>query len=82
MSWHSRDWLIMMPRAVSVELKALCLLTHGAVHLLMIQAMGRTPLSEVSPKKTLEGAACGLSASVAVSVVLARLFQWPTSISR
>lgn len=44
------------------------------------RAMGRTPLSEVSPKKTLEGAAFGLSSSVAVSVVLARVFQWPTSI--
>nr|PNR52436.1 hypothetical protein PHYPA_008810 [Physcomitrium patens] len=45
------------------------------------RALGRTPLSEVSPKKTLEGAACGLSASVAVSVVLGLLFQWPMSSS-
>lgn len=49
---------------------------------LLYQALGRTPLSEVSPKKTLEGAACGLSASVAVSVVLGLLFQWPMSSSR
>lgn len=46
------------------------------------QALGRTPLNEVSPKKTLEGAAVGLSASVAVAVLLARLLQWPTSIPR
>lgn len=55
----------------------LCLLP-----VLLYQAMGRTPLSEVSPKKTLEGAACGLSSSIAVSVVLARVFQWPMSIPR
>lgn len=36
----------------------------------------------MSPKKTLEGAAVGLSASVAVAVLLARLLQWPTSIPR
>lgn len=46
------------------------------------QALGRTPLNEVSPKKTLEGAAVGLSTSVAVAVLLAHLLQWPTSIPR
>eukprot|EP00249_Psilotum_nudum_P017001 c26101_g1_i1 orf=139-1599(+) len=41
---------------------------------------GKTPLSILSPKKTFEGAGVGLSAAVAVSVLLARLFQWPSSL--
>ncbi|KAL2636096.1 hypothetical protein R1flu_007575 [Riccia fluitans] len=44
------------------------------------KAFGRTPLIAISPKKTLEGAAVGLSASVAVTILLSKLFQWPSSI--
>ncbi|CAM6030827.1 unnamed protein product [Sphagnum balticum] len=45
------------------------------------RALGRTPLNEVSPKKTLEGAAVGLSSAVTVAVVLAHLLQWPLSLT-
>jgi len=48
----------------------------------LFQALGRTPLSEASPKKTLEGAAVGLSSAVTVAVVLAHWFQWPLSFTR
>eukprot|EP01018_Ginkgo_biloba_P037365 Gb_13153 [translate_table: standard] len=41
---------------------------------------GRTPLTDVSPKKTLEGAFAGLSASVAVTIILSKFFCWPTSL--
>uniref|UniRef100_A0A0C9RZ20 Phosphatidate cytidylyltransferase n=1 Tax=Wollemia nobilis TaxID=56998 RepID=A0A0C9RZ20_9CONI len=41
---------------------------------------GRTPLSNVSPKKTWEGAFAGLSSSVAVTIVLSNIFSWPTSL--
>ncbi|KAL3684162.1 hypothetical protein R1sor_002184 [Riccia sorocarpa] len=44
------------------------------------KAFGRTPLIAVSPKKTLEGAAVGLSATIGVTILLSKLFQWPSSI--
>lgn len=44
------------------------------------RAFGKTPLNEVSPKKTIEGAIVGLSSSVAVAVTLAHFLQWPTSL--
>jgi len=40
---------------------------------------GRTPLTVVSPKKTLEGAFAGFGASVAVTIILSKVFNWPTS---
>jgi dolichol kinase len=49
---------------------------------LLCQAFGKTPLNEVSPKKTIEGAIVGLSSSVAVAVTLAHFLQWPTSLFR
>lgn len=39
--------------------------------------MGKTPLSGISPNKTVEGAAGGLSFSVLTAVVLSRLLGWP-----
>lgn len=43
------------------------------------KTFGRTPLTVVSPKKTLEGAFAGFSASVAVTIILSKVFNWPTS---
>lgn len=43
------------------------------------KTFGRTPLTVVSPKKTLEGAFAGFSASVAVTILLSKVFNWPTS---
>lgn len=42
--------------------------------------LGRTPLSNVSPKKTLEGAVFGLSSAVFITVLLSKLLCWPPSI--
>ncbi|EFJ29916.1 hypothetical protein SELMODRAFT_270747 [Selaginella moellendorffii] len=42
--------------------------------------LGRTPLSDVSPKKTFEGAAVGLTSAIAVTILLSKLLQWPSSI--
>lgn len=42
--------------------------------------LGRTPLTNVSPKKTLEGAVFGLSSAVLVAVLLSKLLCWPPSI--
>jgi phosphatidate cytidylyltransferase len=41
------------------------------------KALGRTQLSAVSPKKTVEGAAGGLLCSVATALGCFRLFAWP-----
>ncbi|KAL3649442.1 Phosphatidate cytidylyltransferase 5, chloroplastic [Castilleja foliolosa] len=44
------------------------------------KAFGRTPLTIVSPKKTWEGAVAGLGGCIAISVLLAKILCWPTSI--
>ncbi|XP_028080701.1 phosphatidate cytidylyltransferase 4, chloroplastic-like isoform X3 [Camellia sinensis] len=43
------------------------------------KAFGRTPLTNISPKKTWEGAAAGLAGCIATSVILSRILSWPTS---
>ena len=45
----------------------------------LMQAIGRTPLTSISPKKTWEGAIVGLGGCVATSVVLSKIFSWPSS---
>nr|XP_043621202.1 phosphatidate cytidylyltransferase 4, chloroplastic-like [Erigeron canadensis] len=44
------------------------------------KAFGRTPLTRISPKKTWEGAIAGLAGCIATSVLLSKIFSWPTSI--
>lgn len=51
-------------------------------YLLKLQAFGRTPLTDISPKKTWEGAIAGLAGCIATSVVLSKIFCWPTSLLR
>ncbi|XP_057980363.1 phosphatidate cytidylyltransferase 5, chloroplastic-like isoform X2 [Malania oleifera] len=46
------------------------------------KAFGRTPLTNVSPKKTWEGAIAGLGGCIATSVLLSKIFSWPTSLPR
>ncbi|CAN4125872.1 unnamed protein product [Withania somnifera] len=43
------------------------------------KAFGRTPLTNISPKKTWEGALAGLGGCIAISVVLSKTFCWPSS---
>ncbi|XP_076933623.1 phosphatidate cytidylyltransferase 4, chloroplastic-like [Bidens hawaiensis] len=44
------------------------------------KAFGRTPLTSISPKKTWEGAIVGLTGCILTSVLLSKLFSWPTSV--
>uniref|UniRef100_A0A5B6YND1 phosphatidate cytidylyltransferase n=1 Tax=Davidia involucrata TaxID=16924 RepID=A0A5B6YND1_DAVIN len=44
------------------------------------KAFGRTPLTNISPKKTWEGAIAGLGGCIATSVLLSRILCWPTSL--
>ncbi|KAK9056269.1 hypothetical protein SSX86_027359 [Deinandra increscens subsp. villosa] len=43
------------------------------------KAFGRIPLTSISPKKTWEGAIAGLAGCIATSVLLSKIFSWPTS---
>uniref|UniRef100_A0A5B6YMN8 Phosphatidate cytidylyltransferase n=1 Tax=Davidia involucrata TaxID=16924 RepID=A0A5B6YMN8_DAVIN len=44
------------------------------------KAFGRTPLTNISPKKTWEGVLAGLGGCIATSVLLSRILCWPTSL--
>ncbi|PKI70214.1 hypothetical protein CRG98_009406 [Punica granatum] len=44
------------------------------------KAFGRTPLTNISPKKTWEGTIVGLGGCIATSVILSKIFNWPTSV--
>ncbi|KAM7512118.1 hypothetical protein LguiB_010993 [Lonicera macranthoides] len=42
------------------------------------KAFGRTPLTNISPKKTWEGALAGLGGCIATAVLLSKLLCWPS----
>ncbi|KAK3195056.1 hypothetical protein Dsin_026366 [Dipteronia sinensis] len=44
------------------------------------KAFGRTQLTSISPKKTWEGTVVGLGGCIATTVVLSKIFHWPTSL--
>ncbi|KAA3458731.1 cdsA [Gossypium australe] len=44
------------------------------------KAIGKTPLTNISPKKTWEGAIVGLGGCIATSVVLSKILSWPASL--
>ncbi|KAF8677155.1 hypothetical protein HU200_046627 [Digitaria exilis] len=44
------------------------------------RAFGRTPLTNISPKKTLEGALAGLGGCVLTTVLLSTVLRWPRSL--
>uniref|UniRef100_A0A0A0KFQ2 Phosphatidate cytidylyltransferase n=1 Tax=Cucumis sativus TaxID=3659 RepID=A0A0A0KFQ2_CUCSA len=46
------------------------------------KAFGKTPLTNVSPKKTWEGTIMGLGGCIATSVILSKILSWPSSMIR
>uniref|UniRef100_A0A7N0UZA9 Phosphatidate cytidylyltransferase n=1 Tax=Kalanchoe fedtschenkoi TaxID=63787 RepID=A0A7N0UZA9_KALFE len=56
-----------------------CIIAADSFAFLGGKTFGRTPLTNISPKKTWEGAIAGLGGCVATSALLSRLFAWPTS---
>ncbi|KAJ8498191.1 hypothetical protein OPV22_008743 [Ensete ventricosum] len=44
------------------------------------RAFGRTPLTSISPKKTLEGAFAGLTGCTLTAVLLSKILCWPTTL--
>lgn len=74
------------PSAVTVGLAAtftslLCIIAADTGAYFCGRAFGATPLNAVSPKKTVEGAAGGLVAAVAVALALRSALGWPTTSS-
>ncbi|KAL1370233.1 hypothetical protein HN51_000525 [Arachis hypogaea] len=45
------------------------------------KVFGRTPLTNISPKKTWEGTIIGFCGCIVTSVVLSKIFSWPMSLS-
>ncbi|AQK60850.1 Phosphatidate cytidylyltransferase [Zea mays] len=50
------------------------------IYSVFCQAFGRTPLTNISPKKTLEGALAGLAGCVLTTVLLSTALRWPRSL--
>ncbi|KAI9078850.1 hypothetical protein K1719_039191 [Acacia pycnantha] len=44
------------------------------------KTFGRTPLTSISPKKTWEGTIIGFCGCILTSVILSKVFSWPTSL--
>ncbi|XP_043717156.1 phosphatidate cytidylyltransferase 4, chloroplastic-like isoform X2 [Telopea speciosissima] len=44
------------------------------------KTFGRTPLTNISPKKTWEGAIAGLAGCIATALILSKILHWPTSL--
>ncbi len=61
--------------ATLLAFACICAADIGAY--LVGRSLGRTPLSNISPKKTVEGAVSGLIASILVAVTGAALLAWP-----
>ena len=54
-----------------------CVIAADTGAYFMGKSFGRTQLTEISPKKTVEGAAGGLACSIVVALAFHRLLQWP-----
>ncbi len=61
--------------ATMLAFACICAADIGAY--LVGRSLGRTPLSNISPKKTVEGAIFGMVASIGVGMLGAALLHWP-----
>jgi phosphatidate cytidylyltransferase len=67
-----------LPTGLTVTLLAFsCIWAADIGAYLVGRSFGRTPLSNISPKKTVEGAIFGILGSIAVAIAGAWLLQWP-----
>jgi phosphatidate cytidylyltransferase len=77
--WAS-DWLNLksLPQGLTATLLAFfCIWAADIGAYIFGKSFGRTRLSDISPKKTVEGAIFGVSASIAVAVLGAWYLSWP-----
>jgi phosphatidate cytidylyltransferase len=67
-----------LPPGLAVSLLAMgCIVSADIGAYIMGKLIGRTRLSEISPKKTVEGAIFGVGCSIAVAVAGAWYLDWP-----
>ena len=74
------QWLPLssLPQGLTATLLAFACIWAADIGAYIVgRLFGRTPLSNISPKKTVEGAIFGLLASVGVGISLAAAFNWP-----
>ena len=70
--------LASLPQGLTATLLAfLCIWAADIGAYIIGKVFGRTRLSNISPKKTVEGAVFGVTASVAVAVIGSWYLQWP-----
>ncbi|MEY2976313.1 MAG: hypothetical protein RLZZ435_450, partial [Cyanobacteriota bacterium] len=75
MEWQGFNAL---PQGLTTTLLAFCCIWAADIAAyIMGRWVGRTRLSDISPKKTVEGAAFGVGASTIVAMVGAGLLNWP-----
>lgn len=78
--WPSSDWpnLETIPQGLLLTLLAFaCIWGADIGAYIGGKWLGRTPLSNISPKKTVEGAACGMVTSMSVALYGSHLLHWP-----
>lgn len=72
-----RSHVSSLPQGLTVTvLTFLCIWTADIGAYFVGKYFGKTPLSEISPKKTVEGAVFGISATIAVAVAGAYYLNW------
>ncbi|XP_042495526.1 phosphatidate cytidylyltransferase 4, chloroplastic-like isoform X2 [Macadamia integrifolia] len=57
-----------------------CIIVADTYAFLGGKTFGRTPLTNISPKKTWEGAIAGLGGCIATALILSKILSWPTSL--
>ncbi len=74
-SWQPTD----LPEGLAITLLAFgCIWAADIGAYIMGKLIGRTPLSSISPKKTVEGAIFGILGSITVGLVGAWVLAWPS----
>lgn len=68
-----------LPQGLTVTFLAFCCIWATDIGAYIFgKCLGRIPLSEISPKKTVEGSIFGITGSVLVGTIGAWLLQWPS----
>ena len=75
-NWSS---LTELPPGFTITLFAFCCIWAADIGAYIFgKSIGRTPLSEISPKKTVEGSVFGIAGSVIVGTIGSWYLNWPT----
>lgn len=64
---------------VATFASAICVVAADTGAYVIGKTMGKTKLTEISPKKTVEGALGGLASSVLVALAVQKVFLWPAT---